>query len=284
MKLQIKIKDKSFINETRYVEVQKEYYPRRAYRIVNKQHTNRYFLEDFATFDSETSWNHDLENPKSWVYQWGFYFREQFIGGRKISDFLEMLVEISEYYALNEEKQIVVYVHNLSYDATFLMDWMNEIDKVELFCLSPHKILTMRWLGFEFRDSYRLSNMSLDNFCKQMNTDVGKAVGAIDYNVIRYQDTGLTENDWMYQIQDCISLHNAITKKMKMEHDNVATIPLTSTGYVRRDCRKATKNKKDRDVFIENALNSEQYLMCQQAFAGGYTHGNRWLAGKIIEK
>ena len=26
--------------------------------------------------DTETSWNHDLENPKTWIYQWAFTYND----------------------------------------------------------------------------------------------------------------------------------------------------------------------------------------------------------------
>ena len=59
------------------------------------------------------------------------------------------------------------------------------------------------------------------------------------------------------------------------------TIPLTSTGYVRRDCREALKPLY-LDI-LEILPNVEQYKLLRRAFRGGNTHANRKYSSKILK-
>lgn len=274
--------------DTGFIDVYDEYFEKLAVDTVHKYGFHgREYLRQFMSYDSETSHNHVEEHDKrlSWVYQWCFFFNGVCVGGRKPSEFVRELLKISEMYDLSTDKRCVIYVHNLSYDITFLLDFLYQIDAVEILALDTHKFLTVYWHGFEFRCSYKLSNMSLDMFAESVNTINRKMVGAIDYDLIRYQDSVLYRRDWEYQVDDVITLHEALTKKFEMEHDTVATVPLTSTGYVRRECRRALRGCKEfRDNFIKFQLDADSYIRCRQAFRGGYTHGNRYMAGKIIER
>ena len=69
---------------------------------------------------------------------------------------------------------------------------------------------------------------------------------------------------------------------MLKDHDNLQTIPLTSTGYVRRDCTAALR---ERELFlkIKELLPGEKaYRLLRTAFRGGNTHCNRKYSGKIL--
>ena len=68
-----------------------------------------------------------------------------------------------------------------------------------------------------------------------------------------------------------------------MEHDgdNLYTFPLTSTGYVRRDAKKAMSTVSI--SFVKNQLpDYEIYKMLREAFRGGNTHANRYYANYTL--
>ncbi|MBO5526339.1 MAG: hypothetical protein J5993_06275 [Clostridia bacterium] len=273
---------------TGFIDVYDSYFEKLNIDTVRKYgYHGREYLRKFISYDSETSHNHATEHDKrlAWVYQWSFFFFNGVcVGGRKPSEFIAQLLMISDMYNLSTDKRCVIYIHNLSYDITFLLDFMYMIDEVEILALDSHKFLTVYWHGFEFRCSWKLSNMSLDMFSESVNTINKKMLGAIDYDAIRYQDSILTRTDWEYQVNDVITLDESLTKKLTLEHDTVATVPLTATGYVRRECRRAVRGCKEfRDNFVKYKLDADSYIRCRQAFAGGYTHGNRFMSGKIIE-
>ena len=65
-------------------------------------------------------------------------------------------------------------------------------------------------------------------------------------------------------------------------NSDINNLPLTSTGYVRKACRKAvTSNKGNRYRFIRERLDKETFLMLHAAFRGGNTHANKMYANKV---
>lgn len=235
------------------------------------------YIEQPLFFDCETSHNHNEENPKAWVYQWCINVFDKYIGGRKPSQFIHLLHKIIRTYSLNENRKIIIYIHNLSYDINYFMDFLRSDFDVKMLAIKPHKVLTFTCDFIEFRCSYLLSNRSLEAWCNYTNSDIKKAVGAIDYNKIIYQDDILEYNDWFYQLNDVASMKNCYINMCKMFDDDISTIPLTNTGYIRRDMRKeARKDKNNRKHFLECKMTPTVYKMLTQEFSGGYTHGNRY--------
>ncbi len=257
--------------------------------------------DDFITLDTETSWNHDEANPVGWVYQWALTYMGTVVYGRKPSELMTVLQEIKSVnnigeYAVSESgsvcNKISVYVHNLSYDYAYLGDWlrytfggvyMSGEDTQKMLAISPHSVLTYESAGFCFKCSYKLTHKSLAQWGKEMNTKHRKLVGTVDYDAIHYQDSELTFTDWKYMFYDVIVLDECLRMQMKLYNDDLISIPLTVTGYVRRECRNEyLKEKKNRYRFLDRKLNFDMYNMCREEFAGGFTHGNRFKANKTV--
>ena len=236
------------------------------------------------SFDTETS--HMLRNGEEvgWVYQWAFTIYNQVVVGRTPSEFCKQLRILYDFLELSEDKRLVCYAHNLSYDIVYLMKFLiEEFGEPKILAVKPHKFVTVNFTGIEFRCSYMLSNMSLDVWANKLDSPIKKLVGAVDYDKVRFQDSELTEIDWKYQVQDVLTLQECLRIEMIHENDTVATIPLTSTGYVRRDCRIAVSHDKEyRKMFTNSALDVKTYKLCKLAFGGGDVHGNRYIRGKVI--
>ena len=253
---------------------------------------NKYsdYSKDFICFDSETSWNHDdsdkMKNAKGWIYQWCFSYQNEYIYGRTPQQFVECLKKISGYYT-NENQKTIVFVHNLSYDLQYLKDFLIEEfgTSYDMLAIATHKFISFTIKGFEFRCTLKLSNRSLAKWCNDLNTKHKKLVGEIDYDVIRYQYTPLTKSDWKYMLYDVICLKECVEKEMALENDTLATLPLTSTGYVRRSGRKFFKNEFliNNKNFHKTELTKETYQICKRAFSGALTHANRFIVGKTVE-
>lgn len=234
--------------------------------------------------DTETSHNHDDEDPKGWVYQFAFKFGSCYFVGRKPSELVEWLKWIAEKMYLNESKKVVIYIHNASYDLQYLKHYIRkETNTFKLLAMKSHKWLSLETDHFIFRCSYLLSNRSLDAWCKACKSFHIKATGSIDYKEIRYQDSELTSNDWIYQLSDVASMSDCWCVECG-DQFNVQTIPLTSTGFVRHDGRKLFKQDlNNRKKFKRERLTVELYGIMRDAFMGGYTHGNRNYRGKIVK-
>lgn len=176
---------------------------------------------------------------------------------------------------------MVIYVHNLSFEFQFLKG-LYAFEPDEVFCMESRKVLKADMFDcFEFRCSYLLTNMSLAMFTEQMHVESAKLSG-FDYDKVRYPWTELSDFEIQYCINDVQGLVQALYKFMAIEHDNVKTIPLTSTGFVRRDCRAAMEQFDHRKLKAMMP-DADLYMLLREAFRGGNTHANRWYAGDIIE-
>ena len=239
----------------------------------------------WISIDTETAHNHDEACPLAWIYQWAFKFGEQIVIGRKPSEFVAALQRIKEDFGLSAEKTVVIYCHNLSYDVSYLWQFLvAAFGKPRMLCVKPRKFISFEVDGFLFKCSYKLSNKALSVWANDLNTKHRKlAEEKAYYDEIHYQDEPLTAENWEYQIQDVVVLDECIEKQMEAYGDDILTIPLTSTGYVRRDARKNYKaDRRNRKRFLNTRLYPETYEACREEFAGGLTHGNRFYAGKTV--
>lgn len=239
-----------------------------------------YITSFFMTFDIETTSVMINDQPKAFMYHWQACINHEVIFGRKWENFITFIEYLEKRFELNESKRLVCYVHNLSYEFQFIKDFLKPD---ELFAKGRHKVLYYLSHGIEFRCSYFLSNMNLQKFCENSKLCYHFKMSGENYNYkkIRTSDTEMTEEELGYCYCDVAGLYECIETRLK--EDDLTTIPLTSTGYVRRDYRKRMKNKRNRDLFNKLRLTPETYTMCKQAFRGGDTHANRYKVGYIIE-
>lgn len=223
----------------------------------------------------------EVIESKSFMYHWQFCLVDKVIFGRTWQEFLEFLDELKSNFSLSQNKRIVCYVHNLAFEWQFLKSYIKPTEYFFKDKRKPLKIMTEQ--GVEFRCSWMLSNMNLRKFCENSpSCKHYKLDGDIfNYSKIRYPWTELEQYELSYNYNDVRGLCECILDKL--EDDTVATIPLTSTGYIRRMYRTKMNNRKCRHIFEETALNYEQYQACKKAFRGGVTHANRFYVGDIVE-
>lgn len=250
-------------------------------------------LNIYSAFDIETStvWLNDdrsLYDVHSFMYSWAFQLEEYTVLGREWQDFFDFLtalfsacVHVKREKNLNTEPKLVIWVHNLSYEFSFLSG-LYEFSDDECFFRDIRKPIYCRMKGvFEYRCSYIQTNLSLDMLCKQMGVPQKLSGQKYNYEKIRFPWTELTEYELDYIITDVESLVKAMKKRVEMNGDNLVTVPLTSTGYVRRDCKEALTGKQY--LITDMKPDERQYRLLRKAFRGGNTHGNRQYAGKIIK-
>lgn len=244
--------------------------------------------DEFLTLDTETSNNHALnkEDLKGWVYQWAFYDGYNVVYGRKPSDLIESLDKIVQFHSLNENKKLLIFIHNMPYDFQYLKHYMiQKWGYPQILAYANHKVFQATFdNGLVFRCSYKLSNKSLEKWGKDLNIKHKKLVGEIDYNIIRFQDSKLNRSDWRYMFRDVISQHECIEQTLIDYNDTTATIPLTSTSYVRREIRREyAKDNRNYNNFAKSKLTKDIYKILRQEFSGGITHGNRYFADTTVK-
>lgn len=243
------------------------------------------YIDIVTAFDIETTRLPDIEQSFIYVWQWQIG-PDVLVMGRTWEEF-EQFCSLLKAYILEvygARARLVVWVHNLSYEFSFLKG-IYPFQSYEVFAMDRRKIAKCSmYATFEFRCSYIHSNMSLDLFTKKMGCKIRKLTGTFDYDKIRYPWTPLTEDEKAYCIHDVAALVEAITIEMAADGDTLATIPMTSTGYVRRDAKEAMRSKPAFRSYINKQLPDFQlYLALREAFRGGNTHANRYYAGQIIK-
>ena len=242
----------------------------------------RHYIGITTAFDIETTLLDDIQQSVMYIWQWQFG-EDVTVIGRTWDEFLDLQKRIKSF--LPDNRWLVVYVHNLSYEFQFLKGIYSFCPE-DVFAVASRKVVKAdMWGCFEFRCSYKLTNMSLKQFTSKMRVQHQKLSGEeFDYFVKRYPWTELSDEELEYCINDVWGLVEAINALMNRDGDTLQTIPLTSTGYVRRNAKRAMKDGSVHHNFVYSILpDIETYRALREAFRGGNTHANRYYAGDIVE-
>ena len=252
------------------------------------------YLNCACTLDIETSSFYINGNKQAIMYSFVLGINGKCIIGRTYDELINALERISEFYSLDTEKRMIVFVHNLSYEFQFIRKWFSW-DKV--FAVEERKIAyALTDIGIEFRCSYLLSGYSLDYIGKHILTKykINKLTGYLDYEKIHTPITPLTDNELNYQLYDGLVVMAYIQEQIENHYNNISYIPLTKTGEVRNYVRKRTiyggkHHKNDYATKYYRKLisglkiaNIGEYEQLKNAFHGGFTHANANHVNQII--
>lgn len=225
----------------------------------------------------------------SYVWQFGIGLNSVYYG-RTWGELLDFLHDLQGYLGLNENKRLIIYVHNLGYEFQFMRKYFNWVN---IFAVDERKpVKALCDLGIEFRDSYILSGYSLANTAKNLTKHkIAKMVGDLDYSLIRHTKTPLTETELKYCENDILVILAYIDEQLD-QYQDITKIPLTNTGrvrsYVKNNCyydntnhRKSNKGKyiRYRKIMSDLTLDIKTYSQLKTAFMGGFTHSNPHLTG-----
>ena len=286
------------------------------YAVVNKRDIFYYNIP--IGFDIETSniivkddkGKTDFKKSYAFMYHWQICVKDRVCFGRTIEEMLFFFKEMKRKMRLGKKRRCVIYVHNLSFEWAFVRHFARQLDiDTKEFFLDKHKILTARLpeFGIEFRCSWKLSNMSLAKYVSNAQSPYLKMDGdKYNYKILRTTTTRLTNNEKAYCFCDVKGLADAIQRELDSGY-NIIDIPLTSTGFVRRDTLRAyqyydnTKrngfcSKKWKEIFeilpdfdkskttykqklTLNKMTPEVYNQLKAVSAGGDTHANMLKSG-----
>lgn len=235
---------------------------------------NLYANIDFGV-DIEVSSFYSNGEKRAYCYMCMVNIFGNYIYCRTLQELSEIFISLKNRYELNNKKRIIMYVHNLAYEFQFFRDICKF---TEVFARTPRKpIKCFDILScIEFRCSYILSGLSLANLAEQLNIDIGK-INGYDYDKIRHHLTPLTKLEMQYCENDVAILHYYVSNEIKRNGD-ITKIPLTQTGYVRRDCKnyifQSVDRKKYHYMIYRNTPDENLFILLNKTFAGGDTHAN----------
>lgn len=244
----------------------------------NQSSKQKYYYKDIITaFDIETTYIKEIDQSVMYVWQWQFG-PDISVVGRTWWEFKRFLRALKDM--MGEDEKLVIYVHNLSFEFQFLSGIL-EFYPDDVFAIDHRKVLKATYdKTFEFRCSYLQTNMSLRAFCEKMGVKNYKL--KMNYNRRRYWYTDLTPKEMAYCLNDVRGLVEAVQKEMDRDGDNLYTIPLTSTGYARRDAKKAMRTVS-RSYIHKQLPDIRLYNLLHDAFRGGNTHASRYYSNQIVE-
>lgn len=252
------------------------------------------YLNVSCAFDIEsTSFTNEYGEKSACMYCFVLGMNGKNIVGRTWDEAINYFNRIASEYCCDKEHRIIFYVHNLSFE----FQWFRKRFKWDkIFALSEREVVyALTNNGIEFRCSYILSVYSLAKLGEQcVDYPVRKMVGDLDYSLPRHSKTPLTDKEWKYVYNDSLVVMSYIQQCLEREGNNIANIPLTKTGYVRRYCRneclyEGSHRKSHKYLDYRNKIKAltitslEQYNQCKRAFIGGHSHGNPLTIGRVME-
>lgn len=252
-----------------------------------------------AAFDIETTtikpgvmgYNHPDGRPIAFPYLFQFCIYDTVIMCRTYDECIDIFSWISDYFIGNTNKRLIMFDHNLGYEYGFLRDiW--DINGKRSFALDEHHPVTLELEGgIILRDSYKMSNMSLETLTKDWSKTFFKEPEIMDYRLLRTPYTELDNDTLLYSALDVLSLCDAIVNFLSARDEHIWTKSPTSTSFIRARLKKRlgigvkVRSKEQQKYFkILDSLKIDAdiygYLLRQAR--GGNTHANRRITGQII--
>lgn len=246
-----------------------------------------YLNIDFAV-DIETSSFYHNDEKCAYPYLMSVNICGNIVYCRYMSELFEIFQKIKQYFGLTFRKRIIMFVHNLAYEFQFFRDICRFSEVFARSTLKPMKCFDYNSC-IEFRCSYTVSGLKLIDLAKNLKTaNISKLSGdEYDYNKIRHSKTPLTDYELKYSEHDVLILHYWILEEIQRNKNDITQIPLTQTGYIRRDCREYIFNNVDvknyRKMIIKCTPDKDLFILLHNAFGGGDTHAN-FLHNKLLKK
>ena len=221
-------------------------------------------------------------------------------------------------YDQSQNLYINIYVHNLPFDASFLIPKQSIF---KMFASSAHKpYYYITWQGVRYVDTVVLTQKKLAQLGAELEhfTDK-KQVGDFDYNLIRNEKTKFSEKEYGYVTNDTTVLAAFINEFMIEYEGKLCNLPLTLTGTVREFERNVMKgnNKEIKELYDDGILPKsseaykillgqikgdlkeavtklvgdtarnltltwDEYKLMKDCYAGGFTHSNPNHTGKVM--
>ena len=195
--------------------------------------------------------------------------------GRKPSELIECIKNI---LSVLNGKYTLFYVHNLTYDYTFLRKFFfREFGfPVEQLNVKSHYPIQIKFEnGLVLKDSLILAQRKLEKWAEDLDAPAKKQTGKWDYDKIRNQDTPVCEDELTYAEFDTLSGTQCIDILKKQLGKQLGNMPFTATGILRDELKKLASENKAKVLFNKIVPDFATYMFLVSMFHGGFVHGNK---------
>ena len=225
-----------------------------------------------------------------YLFQWNIY--DNVIMVREYRHALQIFAWITKYFRLADNRRLICFDHNLGYEH-FYFQQLWDIEPEKCFALDDHHPVTIVTRdGWMFRDSYKMTNMSLESLTKDWSKTWKKDKEIMDYSLLRTPYSDLDDQTYIYSALDDLSLSEAIKAFLKARNEPIWTGCPTSTSFIRKELKKrlgvgikkrSEEQKRYWKMLKKQNVSLEQYRLLQRLARGGNTHANRFYTGKILK-
>lgn len=215
------------------------------------------------------------------MYLWQFAIVNNVFYGRTPEEFIDFIDELDYINPFHK----IIYVHNLGFEFNAVLREYFDIKEVFARKERHPLYIILNDYDIEFRCSYQLTNLSLENCVKEYKLKTKKLVGNLDYLEINTPKTILTKKQLKYGFNDVLIV-NEIIDKYKKEYNGIYNIPLTQTGEVRREVQKIMCQDYNWLKLCKglNNFTYSEYDDLTKLLTGGSTHANRLFVNEVIQK
>lgn len=229
--------------------------------------------------------------PLAFPYLFQFNVYGRVIMVRQYSEAIDVFNWLSKYLNTGAKRRLIIYDHNLGYEYGFFKDLWDP-DYKSCFALDEHHPVTIVLKnGLMLRDSYKMTNMSLDTLSKDWSRHYFKAPELMDYDQLRTPYTKLDDQTLLYSALDVLALSESISNFLAARNECIWTNCPTSTSFIRAalkkeigiGVKKRTKEQKKYFRTLERCrVDADIYAMLLRQARGGNTHANRRYTGQLL--
>ncbi len=225
-----------------------------------------------------------------YLFQWCIYGRVIMV--RTMEQALDVFRWIAEAFGTDETTKLVIFDHNLGYEWAFFRDLWDVVPG-ECFALDEHHPVTvMLKSGLMIRDSYKMTNMSLQTLTKDWSPKWKKESELMDYYKLRTPYDELDEETLLYSALDVLSLSDAMRPFLRARGEEIWTRCPTSTSFIRQRLKqrvgigehhRSAEQKRYMRLIHGMEMDAERFTLLQELARGGNTHANRHYIGQEMD-
>lgn len=252
-----------------------------------------------CSFDIETTtyragqmgYDHPEGRPAALPYLFQFNIYGYVIMCRYIEEACSIFNMLGASFIGDRPRKLCCFIHNLSYEYGFFKDYW-PLDHKNCFAIDIHHPVTLPLTtGLVLRDSYKMTNMSLETLTKDWSIKYFKNKEIMDYSRQRAPWDSVDDQTLEYSALDVLSLSDAMQHFLSAHDTGVWTNSPTSTSFIRADFKKviglhSKKRTPEQRRYFRTLrkcrLDTDMYNMLIRQARGGNTHANRAITGQLI--